>query len=624
MDGGFVALSGFYFQFLATFSDYGERVILGSHQDNGIDYSDTLLGVEIRDQDAVQVQSKKARIIQIKFSNKPDEKDIKPGDANEILKKMHEFADQHFPEAAGWEREFVLLTNRSQSDHVKKIASDKLCASATNYPSLKSYLDTSEWRLRTSEQCWQLVEEMGREFGMTGDRNQGEISRGVGHVWKSFLENVVTKHGWLTKDQVEQLFTGHPQPRRLNRNDTRQCVQHTVTEFLRSAKLETGNGSRPLVERPALLDDIRQAITEYSLVVVEGQGGNGKSTLVGQIALYWAQDAFAAGILSSELKQTWPSDCISDWRNVPLDQRLQERTQLALQRMPHLWPFYPVVVFALDGVDEANLSDVDVRSTIVEFRDLAPELRSRASLVITCRDVRQIGCLHHIPESDYKVINVDTFTLKELKNSLESGRISLRDDVAANLLPAVDSLTESSILSSDLYYATPIGDFESMRRRAFRAPSAVVIRQETVNSLRHPIVWKHFCSSSLDDDKRLLILNGDVAAWDILAESVVLWFGDRCQHHIHPGLPELSHQAIEVILAVGKACPSFEENYRKSEWSAVAACPGLHSHQVMTIFRQAISSGLIEGDDNPLGSSQWRWRHSFLPRYLSTKAQEVL
>lgn len=609
IDGGFVALSGFYFQFLATLSDYVEKAVLDGSSTGQVDPRNALLGavlgVEIDDQDQVQIAGKRVRIVQIKFSNNPDT-DIAPQEADDILRKMHTFADDNFTTGEGWSREFVLLTNRKQSPHVQKLKDKQPTPSRAKYPLLEGYLRSCEWKLRTIDECWKTVEGLGREFGMLGDRNQGEVSHGVANVWKKFLEEVIQKHGWLSKAQVEEAFAGYPNPHRLNGNEVRKYVQDDVANFLANTKSVQLPVASSTIYRQDLLDRVREAVAQSPVVIIEGYGGNGKSTLLGQLASEWSQDNFAAGQEAVDLGEYWPCHCISLWRNKTSEPILSERTKVALKRLPAPWPNTPTSLFVLDGIDEAELDFRHIRKLVTEFRDLPTELRAYASLLITCRRAGDVAPLRNTIEQNGKcqVVSVVEFSNAEVRNSLEGGRVALGADVRNAILSALDApqLGEETLSLPALRvqdFNRSRGDFEVVGAQAHRRASKNTVHPRVLHSLRHPIVWRHFCSPEIDDSKRILILQDDEEAWSALAEAVVRWFGDACRDRAADRPAELSTQAIEVLLAVGAACPLFEEpgtqekqRYTRKQWEDVANKPQLRHHPVLAIYSQAVSSGI--------------------------------
>lgn len=621
VEGGRVAIYGFYFQFWVTFASNVTDVKIDIK-----DPQNVLLGYEYKDQDNVQVIGYVARIVQVKFSEA--QTPIGPKEANDILSKMWQFAQINFPQGDGWKCEFVLSTNRPMSAHMILLAQGQLDSYATEYPNLATYLKDIKWDLKSLDECYATINKWGREFGMSGSHEEGEIFDGAGRVFLKVQSDVIEKNKWLTIEKLEEVFVGYANPFRIcldnweQRDEPRATVQQDLHRFAVQGEMLP---IAPEIPRNDLMREMQDAIASHNLVIIEGEGGNGKSTLLLQFFSRWAKSAFIVGIQAKDLQPHWPARCVSHWRNQPADKYLPENTAQSLNRIvaASLSSLSTVkTAFVLDGLDEAYLQQPVVPHLVNDFWELNTEVKPWPALIVTCRKTSDFSFLRTIiPHEKVKVIKVNEFEEGELLRELtetvplnKNVKDLLRQILESNLEndQSFQNLSTSNHLSSPRKVYNETLTSRTKFQKSELDPEHIA---EVAKALRHPIVLKFFVSQDLNDEQRLGILQNQEKAWSALAKLMIHWFGVKYQERTPNKSVDDRNEAIVSLKNAGINCPDAKKSYTKKQWNAAG-----NDAVMQRIFRHAVTSGFVTGDSDPLGASLWQWRHAFLPNYLSNVA----
>ena len=650
LDGGLTALGGFFLQFVGT----GEGVVTGFWVEETADSTpdtdkNTLFGIEIEDTDAYsrRVTSDDRlllRLVQFKFSLSSPSDPVTPKEMAEILDKMQKFVDARFQDekVAGRSIDvtFVMATNRPRSTDMETVWKDRLdnpsnpyFSKYSEYPNFREQLQKCQWQEVNEGQARARIEDWGRAFGMSDE----ELKSGILRLTGLFMSRVTTGQRLFTIGDLEKIFTDCQTPRRLNSHQTREDIKRNVRDFLRTLYLplpkepsdETDEIPSLECVRHDIFAELNDAINTRALVLLTGDGGNGKSTLLAFLLYAWASESFVCGTGIDDLTDNWISKTISEWRG---DRRFDgEGWEASLLRLMGFSDERPVLLLALDALDENQAA----QKKISEIRRLLNIFRRedergqppRATLVVTCRRREDLdGMLGDSANQLFapaemrqpgKEISVPIFSGDDLRQLLEQrqgGAERLTDDVRSRLMATLrqSGASRPSISSASLTPLRP-SSHETLKPRS-TLPS---VNPEILEALRHPIVWGCFCYALKDGASQNAALDGDEAALNCVGFELLDWFKRKCVRRCNIHVDE--EEVHEILLAVARQFGEFNQAYQRSQWrSAAKGCASLAPAPVH-ILRQAISAGLVTGSAKS-DDSEWEWRHPFWAHFLCAQA----
>jgi hypothetical protein len=610
-DGGRYALAGFLYQVVGVL---GLRAMASCRPaTDGDDELDALISVlregriehERFGQDAVLSQvlgdGEGLCLVQFKFSLRSPPPAVGPKEFNDIVatlvksRRLAEAEDEVVTK-------MVLLTNRPDMRRAERRRGRRRGVVVRVIPDV--------WPTHWLD----MLTGFARDFGCRGTEVEDGINRLIGFVHRRTLE---AGRAAIETEHLVEAFTHSASSKPLTRDHLKPTCKMQIAKFTDELM-----GSQGQAVRREILDRLDAESTRSALVVLEGTGGNGKSTALAT----WAGNALAAapsgpGALigvwqASQIETCWVRGLICDYAEIPREghARRSERAEVAIDRLAVANPDcpHPVLLLGLDGLDEgANYADREreIRETLVWFRDEDERAKHEgrppiATLVVTCRESRQVfeewidpGVSGFPPEATPpQTLVVGDFTDAELLEAVRLG--------APDLYPAFDATIAAAKVSSRGWY----DDIPSVDDLV-RAPALIGI--ETLGSLRHPVVWRALLRLPRETQGR--VLSGDPDATRELARVFTDWFCSKARKR---RLKDLSKELIlEVLTCIstrsgGPGAKDYQSGWYEPAFGSGAIGPP----EIRPLFNEAVSAGYIQEEVQ----TRWRWRHLMCPDYLSS------
>ncbi len=512
-----------------------------------------------------------------------------------------------------------------------------------DHPNLKGWLRACEWQDVNLDRCHEEIVRWSREFGLI----DSEPAQGIRNVTSEFLERVTHGRRRFSLREVEMAFTGCQAPRRLDSPATRIAITDSIRQFNRwlttpisalEAVSEEGRPADsqsptaivlPQMARAGLIQQLDSAIENHALVLLVGDGGNGKSTLLAQVLSQWSSNSFVDGTHLTALSSDWLSELVANWRN---DARFRnEEWDNALARLTGCRNARPVLLLALDALDESRMKTAKYNEAYKLLTFFAREERSvkppRATLVVTCRQEGDLD--DFFVESGMnafasntlpgKIIPIVPFTPSELRSLVrETGAMphlasSVRECLAEALM--AKELISGSVNAPP----SPFGLVLPGNTAPDAGPgyARLRVKPEVVEALFHPIVWGLFCQVSSTPALQEAALCGDESTWDNIAAELLMWFGRKCAKRCP--LPITEREVHRILYEVAAAHNETDREYRSDEWHSAT-----HGQRSSTapeeVMRQGISSGLIRATPHEVRDFPWSWRHPFFAQFLARQS----
>jgi hypothetical protein len=384
--------------------------------------------------------------------------------------------------------------------------------------------------------------------------------------------------------------------------------------------------------RRQVVDELAQAVLDHALVLLDGEGGSGKTVSLmhgarTRLELPGGVGALTAVDVAEHVEEDWVQKVVRRWTAVGMDgpaawhtdnvETSMRRVLIANSDLPH-----PVLWLGLDGVDEVDPANQErIRRLVYHFA--REELRLRrtgvrplASLVVTCRGRRPFERLLPMPRTEprplcdtYHRIAVLGFGRDELLGAGASVPLTILNRLRVGLAEREIEPTGTSeqgpgmLTDASAGLPAPLG---GASRSPARPPDPIVLR-----SLEHPPMWRGFVR--LDEADQHAALNGNDAALARLGWHFVEWFFLKATlrsvawRNLEADLPAL-------LIAVARATAAGGEgpHRRIEDWVHPLRETGLiEATGAQAFLGEAASAGVVE-ETGP----KWAWRHAFLPAAL--------
>lgn len=607
--GGIYALAGYLYQIVGMLSmvawassptttinpdelDELEAILRVKGDNGGVRGQTEVLG-----EDAVLTSNNEFAIVQFKYS--ASFKKINTGHLREIFANL----ESSYSEARARGLNVVacvLATNREFTSRGGAAVAlwERKRASSTDYRLLHVQTSMEEWK----EKLWKF----GRRYGVFNSEIEQGINTLVGRV---FSETGGQDFGAAVfKEELIEAFTGSRRTQPLTASQVAGLCIPQVVRFGRDDLALSQWDSRP-IERDVTQDLVR-AVNERALVVIEGPGGCGKSTLIWQLVEELCRQERVCCVLK---KASSPSafsivDQVHEWRGFPVGSRPDDSREEAIERLIRANPdTKPIFYLAIDGVDEHSRSE-DMQEWVQPIiswfwekdRERLPDHPPDATLLVSCRNSQDFASERLGYAYDYS--GEEPYTIAVGEFSDEEFSAAMRRHFSEN---ASDIMQADAHIESDTNYY-PLA-FES----EFMFGSSRFINTRVIGTLKHPVMWRALLR--LEPSTRHRVLEGDENALHGLAQEFINWF------HWKLGLRELMHpnlsmeNLLRILNMVAQNSDSSVSNMRDEHWVSPACLTNLvNNHEARRLFVQAESAGLIELNDR----LSWRWRHGAVYDFL--------
>jgi hypothetical protein len=403
IDGGFCALVGFLYQFIGSIGYFikVQKSIRKPGEDQDVEFL-----LEAYDQDAAVDHSQHKRtLVQFKYSATGNT--IDPNKLQKIceqFKKARERADGVNKK----ETDFRLVTNQNFTPYAQKILDDAKQLK-NKYGQTTLTADTKEiLPLLEVEQreIWQDIEDIQNHmagFGVLPEEAAELITNTVGHYFNRVTNNALS----VSQHELYKHLIGFSGARQLQDPN----VVDSMREQLTIAKEDLNVPA--FIQRRHVEKAIQKALFEnhQALILLEGQGGNGKSmTMCRVIEAAMPFNKFESplgevpfGVVchSSEYADTWLSQHVEGWRGRTTggsELFSPALCRLHMTRLNH--NSGPILLIGLDGLDEIRIENRAAVDRLMDwFRSEQKECRQefrlpRAVLVATCRKREEFEKIH--------------------------------------------------------------------------------------------------------------------------------------------------------------------------------------------------------------------------------------
>lgn len=647
MDGGLTAIGGFLFQTLGTlslkassFQEYRDapqhnddlEAVFGFAKEGELHY-------ETEDQDAAIKEALHGDLpgyilIQFKYCSLLKRELITRYDLQKIIDRLNVSAEK--VRSRGYQvTGYSLLTNRSLNADAEKLV-EKFAKNSSIPFHIAQSLPERYWETR--------LQQFARRFSCTDTEVTHGIRGGIGDLLQKTANPRFFGEPIITKELLVEAFTG--------RQDTHPLTPNAVAEksCQRLDKLFSQPfhlGSSPFVLRSSIQKQLSSLVEQHAFIVLSGTGGNGKTTVLWQ----WLKDCLSTQLpqqrgiyyhldAANKVQSDFFATCFCHWTHVPTTHRWRDvntpeqiidRLEISRHASMELsLDHHLIFVLALDAVDEAfRKPDKGALKELLmwfwEQETTQPTMHPRASLIITCRDTKELARdwlqilspFEKTSEVFREIeVKVDAFTPDELVTA------------ARQHLPAFAHRFEKARSVLDISFplrvsgpgrASDISSFPGLGTRAiqiedssvFQAEDTVVeaVQTEIFQALYHPTLWQ--CLLKIDPPWLSRVLDGENAALDHLAALFVQWF---CAKRAARGNQEDESEIKRVLKELARqCCADGGTRYQKQDWITYASGTTFMTHiQANFFYKEAVSAGLIVHEVD----GWWRWRHSFIGRYL--------
>ncbi len=607
--GGLAALSGFFFQFLATLAHVGEFRLRDPTSDVPQSEAETFFSVEVGDSDYQRTHGREVHIVQFKHSSAPDNHKIYVEGLYEITKALVLAKQAIERESPNARVHCILATNRPLDDRAQEAMKVAKAGKANDdlkkYRGFKGYALEVEYRFEKEESWFETVEEWGKSLGMT----PREVEKGIEDIAALFMKRTLQGRRTFGIDAVHEAFVGFEFPRDMKKMHEK-ARQETQSFFNRLDVPDTTTGGA-VAQRSALLDQLQTAIRSHALVVLAGQGGNGKSTLLAAALRDQLDNCFVLGSKVSAVEDNWIPNSVSLWRNAPSGFDATQTLDCALTRLQNWGDQQPILVAALDALDEVELDKPRVERLIRQFEEIERGPKPpTATLLLTCRSKDELNRLFGEPGHDH---------LQSASGLNIGAHIDVRLFDDGEIFSALSTNKMSNAVRSRL--RLEFGGSVGIDVQPLRPRSLLPIDPDLKEALYHPMVWGHLFDGDFQPDEQEALLNGDGQLLGELASKVVGWFAAKCQARTQERVP--SDHATRILYLVAKHCSSKNPPFDyEDDWETPLQNRSIYLSYAPSVVKQAISAGLVEAEFSPFNFS-WRWRHPFLMQHLVNKYKSM-
>jgi hypothetical protein len=588
-DGALFALVGFLQQMLGTAADYirYSGLKLTGHPR----FESVIVETEVGGQDSVasgvSTSGHKLQVItQYKFSL--GRRPIDAGGAAEIISGLESAKGPKRPRQATVEL--------------------RLCSNRPLTP-------PAEHALRKSKIKYEIYDPISaqstlREYASRFGTNDREFRSGATNL-AGYLIDLATSPGshQLDRAEFDKRLAGLDHPCSIRISD----AANRLHKNLENQRWHYVGSRATLAYRKTLGDAITSSAYD-ALIVLEGDGGTGKTTAIWQML----NDTVAGAAPQLRLTHLMsPSETVYTFGELieklrgGANSNSDDDAGMERLKLANGGASPPLLVLGLDGIDEIDPSDPALEKSrrLIRFfwslhtRHMNEQSRPPARLLVSCRERRDVEAIIQtrsgtgVREPAPLYIPVGSFEDSDLAFLLRSPGGEVTPDVAKKLLAALDA---GPLFREDTEFAKEVADDQAGR---------------CLHLLRHPKIWH--CFTMLTPEQQDGILQQDDRAFMVLAEMYLKWFQNRANFRRHRFDPE---DIILVLRNVAGNCFSASKTYQQTEWvqctmETLEWPLGRAEH----FYREAVHSGLVDVESQ----RAWRWRHEFLVKYLTPQRGEA-
>ncbi|MCA9037682.1 MAG: hypothetical protein KDA91_21260 [Planctomycetaceae bacterium] len=617
-DSGHRSIAGYFYQSVLT-SALPVELLETLHRDGATDSIELMSIVypEEHGQDAVVIAGAGtkvvAKVVQHKFSSWPDKNtnEISPAELFDILEKLDKSA-QHVKERHKVEPRICLHTNRRLSLHSKKYldasrndepndALDKTVQQLDKDGKVTANAGRSLEKNKLYRECLKkleydpkhvgdakaTLERRAHTFGVTTTEVNERMKRIEGEVYGIMTNAALRKISladldrWLTGDDA-------PSPIASKRTD----------EIMRGELNDAGqflDRFHPLVTRGQQTE--LAAALNSSIILVVGEGGLGKSTLVFQYltsVLQIPPTQYVSARHVTDTSSVWCGHVFCRWRNSQNHNLRNCDPEGVLKRLELATPTgkSPLLLLWLDGIDESGAERFD--DVLRELRPLLREEQNRINataaapriqLILTCRRADDFEVPYGIEDQfgngNYRVpvIEMQQFNRSDISN-LPDG--FLPPTVVKRFCEGLEDSNNKTWDNGQRIDALTESDIEPF----CHPPLMAALRQVDEKTA-------HGC------------LDKDSASMRKVAKLYLKWFALKVCRRRRARAKEEVFQQLSVI---ADACGNNGPFSYYDHWESPAIKFGFLQLQAHDLYKEALSAGLILKH----GTQKWHWRNCYV------------
>jgi hypothetical protein len=611
-DSGHRALVGFFYQSVQT-AGLVVEVDVGLQRDGDRYEIVTVVRPEEFGQDAVRLTDSgtevRAKVVQHKFSENPQDNAIEPSELFEIIEKLNNTA-QHVVEKYSCTVETCLQTNRplsSESQEIFDAAKNGTAQTKLDGKDLKfrRWLKQLSYDSRTFAKAVEALTNRAKAFGVLDAEVQQRLPAIEGELFGAISRNTARQ---VTLANLDSWLTQDEHPRQLCCPSTSQVMADKLNDLF-----PIRPDDDPLLPRSAL--SALQSCFEKPLIHIFGDGGVGKTAIAMQYLRSILRDTpppFVGATHIIDIDERWVGSLYTTWRNSRNDNLTKESLDTLINRLELSVsaPQRPMLFLLVDGIDERDREQArHPLRQLVHFMT-AERRRSgnvgalpRAQLIVTSRGKADFhNWILDDPFNDdltaTEPVEVQIYSNDEL-SSISSEH--LPPDMARRIAATLDvygQRTETRFSSSAASDLRPIG----------------TLSFDILEALRHPPLLAALRRvARVSPETGLAMLDGDSAACGEVSRHYLVWFANkvlRRQWFQNYNMDDVFDLLHVVLLAVGSE-PTFR-TYRES-WENPLKGYGATLFEAKHLFRESLSAGLVLQESQ----ERWQWRNAFVCRGIA-------
>jgi len=562
-------------------------------------------------------------LIQFKYSSRPSDRPIQPKEFLQIVKALKTSRDRA-QQGHSLTMGYVLVTNRQLSpvsqQILKEAKEDNLHSKLARLKERSAYEAILKvltyWPLDVRN-CIDGLSIRAKALGLTESDFHDGVKRLIGWL---VMDTASLGPTTVSLDNLDRELAGFESPRLVSRTALQGTMQDEVDTFMRAVDTPHAMLRRPIVQR---IEDS----TDHLMIVVHGEGGCGKSAALCQVLQEMVDTSsgphghYVAAEFASQLPPgAWLSRIVAKWRGAPLDRLGSQEIALVRLERAHDSDTRPVIVLALDGLDEASDRGANLQEPIrdvlrfisEQFTNCSDPAQSpKAVLIVTCRSRKDIDSVwpHRstlLPDTDNLCfIPVSDFSNSELEQAAERwlpGSVARRFLLRTRAHLVLPSLEMGGV--SNPY---------SLQTMDAQAAAPRWIDEEVYEYLKHPLLWRFFCEVQDEEAQKGILNSVKQEIWK-LCENYVDWFCEKARKR-NPDFrsEDAKYMLKQVALSFGNEA---QPGYLSKDWiEVVASDQRFHAVQAERLFKEATSFGMVQ----ELSRGRWRWRHPIMCEFFASQ-----
>lgn len=451
---------------------------------------------------------------------------------------------------------------------------------------------------------WNELTSYGERLGLSRD----SISDGIRVLMANQVITATEGAGSrIDRKSLNRAFTGCEEPGELTVRAIQFKHPPDITSFFQVEMMEH------LVDRNTVISKLDNLIAVgTNLIILIGYGGMGKSASLAKWVtqtLKGRPEAMIAINHARNLKKGWIASIVRGWSRIPgllnTDDPAEAIGRLNVANQANDYKLYLI----LDGIDETGGDPSgDVGQLLWEFhrRNENHYIAKEVVLIATCRDEEWLNNFLEpmgIALENYLssiLVKVDQFDDDEFQALINN----MKNVEARNKLREIFDESSSHLASPNFLTVGSDRNSMSLNNPFMRSSRHSTVEMELLDSLHHPVLWSVF--DRLESKEQVELITRDPHGLSSFGQGIADWFTKKLNlRRCGQPLDKLDLKAL--VFRISQEATDLAV-YDRKIWIDNALAMEWGRTNASTIFREAISSGLIETDCEV----KWKWSHQLI------------